>query len=70
MFPYGQWHGAGRLLRIQVPSVSGYDLLELGSASWSLSHQVCSHHLGPKSRLQQHSGERRMSLTDGHFDLV
>lgn len=55
---------------VWFPSVGGYDLLKLGSALWSLSHQVYSHHLGPKSRPQQHSDERRMSLTDGHFDLV
>ncbi|GEM_PF-6625870 len=54
---------------VLFPGGGGYDLLKLGSALWSLSHQVSSHHLGPKSRSQQHSGERRMRLSDGHFDL-
>jgi hypothetical protein len=29
---------------VWVPGVGGYDLLKLGSALWSLSHQVYSHH--------------------------
>jgi len=27
---------------VWVPGGGGYDLLKLGSALWSLSHQVCS----------------------------